>query len=120
MELIAQRKYWVGLNNRMGRLRYRYYKQRGWIKGEYYVKPEQPAWIEWAHCLVSRAHARRTWIRLTPEAEETALLWVKRVVIGLLVVVGFTAGMIVGEFRMLHHLQHTPQMIQLQAREQSI
>src|SRR5690349_10307657 len=81
VELQAKRLYHVGLNRHFGPIKRWYYGKRGWLRGQYYVRPQQSAWLEWAHCLVSPAHARATWLRITPEAEERALLVLKRVVI---------------------------------------
>lgn len=118
IKLQAKRTYWVGLNNRLGRLRYWYYDKRGWIKntpaGNYYVKPRESAAVEWLHCLVSPSHARATWLRLTPEAEERALLVLKRAVIGLFIALAFVVGVNAGQWRMKHYIQNHPEQIQIE------
>lgn len=105
-----KRKYYVGLNNKLGRLRYWYYKKRGWIWQDiYFARPQQSTLAEWLHCLVSPSHARGSWLRVDDETEQRMLRRMNYVVIALFAAVLFVAGIIVGEVRTVHFYQNQPQ-----------
>jgi hypothetical protein len=119
VKLQAQRKYRVGLSTRMSQLRYRYYQRRGWIKGEYYIKPQEPAWLEWLHCLVSPTHADNTWLRLTQEAEDKAILVIKRITVGLAIAAALLWGFNLGVRYAYHHTKAQQLQIQIQGVRQA-
>lgn len=113
--IVGNRQYHVGLARSLSWLKRLYYNERDWIQGQYYVKPKEPAWLEWLHCLVSKKHAEHTWLRITPEAEQQALTYINRVIIALFVLAGFFLGMAYGEYRMLQHYQQHPEQIQIES-----
>lgn len=121
MFLQAKRMYWVGLPNHWGRLRYKYYKRRGWIRGEYFVKPASKT-VEWLHCLISPKHAKTTWLEVDSDTERKALTIALVVVVGLFATSCFVWGMAYGKLQAVEYFKTSQQTnrIQLQPDERVI
>lgn len=69
---------------------------------------------EWLWCLLSRRHAKKTWLRITQEEENRASIILRLIVIGLVVLLGLVLWLDISRYNHFHHqLKLQPGMTQI-------